>query len=118
MRGVLCANPTRPRRSSRNNSALAVEALVQVLNCRWRDLRRSNFGGYVIGGPLGEDQLHHRFAPSGGGSRGGLVVRIAAAANQRGVAHAPRSLVQRASGGSSRRDVAVAVERKRAHGVM
>ncbi len=75
-------------------------------------------GGHMVGGPLGEDQLHHRLAPSGGGSSSGFVIRVAAAANQRGVADASRRFVQRATGGGGRRDVAMAVKGNGADGVM
>src|SRR6202034_2252964 len=71
-----------------------------------------------IGGPLGEDQLHDRLAPSGGGDGSALVVGVATAADQRGIAEASGSLVQRATGGCGGGDVAVAVECDGADGVV
>jgi len=63
-----------------------------------------------LGGVLGDDKLHHGLAPSGGGDGSRFVVGIAAAADERRVADATGSLVECASGGSGRGDVAFGVE--------
>jgi len=39
-------------------------------------------GGYAVGGPLAEDELHDGFAPTGEGDGGGEIVGIAAAADE------------------------------------
>ena len=75
-------------------------------------------GRDAIRSPFRQNQLHNRFSPAGGRNGGAGVIRVAAAADQRGIAKPPGSLVQRASGGSCGGDVACGVECDCAHCVV
>ena len=75
-------------------------------------------GEDAIDGPFAEDQLHDGLAPAGERDGGGEIVRIAAAADERGVADAAGSLVERAAGGGAGGEVAAGIERYGADGVV
>ena len=72
----------------------------------------------AVDGPFAQDQLHDGLAPAGERDGGAVVVGIAAAADQRGVADAAGSFVERASGGGGGGEVAVRVEGDGADGVV
>ena len=63
---------------------------------------------------LGHDDLHDGFAPAGARDRSGLRVGVAAAANERRIADAPRMLAAGPAGGSARHQAAVNVPCDRA----
>ncbi len=74
--------------------------------------------GNPVGSPFGEHELHNGLAPSGCGNRSGIVVGVAAAADQRRIAQTARGLIERAARGSSRGYAAFAVQRNRADGIV
>ena len=84
--------------TEQNNTPVALKPFGQIGNRLWRDHIRSLPGLYAIRSPFAEHQLHHWFAPAGERYGRGQLVGIATAANERGVAYAAWSLVQRASG--------------------
>src|SRR5713226_4697148 len=64
-----------------------------------------------VGGGLGHDDLHDGFAPARAGDPAGLHVSVAAAANQRRVAYAPRPLAASAAGRGACDQAALEIER-------
>jgi hypothetical protein len=97
---------------------VAAEAVVEVGDGFAGGDFRGGAGGYAVGGPLAEDQLHDGFAPAGEGDGGGEIVGVAAATDEGGVADAAGGLVEGASGGGGGGEVAVAVEGYGADGVV
>ena len=89
---------------------MAAEAVVEVGDGFAGGDFRGGAGGDAVGGPFAEDELHDGFAPAGEGDGGGEIVSVAAATDERGVAHAAGSFVEGASGGGSGSEIAVAVE--------
>ena len=101
-----------------DHAAVAVEAALEILYGFYGDgVRRASDTDFV-GGPFGQHQFHDGLTPSGAGGGGAEIIGIAAAADQRRVAHAPRILVERAAGGGAGSDVSRRIQRDRAHGVM
>ena len=107
-----------PFRVQHDDSAVAVQPLLQVVHRFLRGPLRQISGGDPVRRPLRQHQLHDRFAPSRGGDGSTLIVRIASAANQRRVAQPSGSLVQSSAGRSRCRDVALTIESDRAYGIV
>jgi hypothetical protein len=101
-----------------DDAAVAAEAVVEVGDGFAGGDFWGGAGGYAVGGPLAEDQLHDGFAPAGEGDGGGEVVGVAAATDEGGVADAAGGFVEGASGGGGGGEVAVAVEGYGAYGVV
>src|SRR5208282_4273548 len=81
-----------------NDSTVAVEALLEIVHRFLRRPLRQASGFDAIRRPLREHQLHDGFAPSGSGSGGAEIIGVAAAADERRVAEAAGSFVERAAG--------------------
>src|ERR1017187_4844098 len=82
----------------KNESRVAVEALLEIVHRFLRRPLRQASGFDAIGRPLREHELHDGFAPSGSGSGGAEIIGGAAAADAKRVAEAAGSFVERASG--------------------
>ena len=105
-------------RAEEDDSTVAAEAVEEV---------RDGFAGgdiwhrsrsHAVGCPLAEDQLHDRLAPTGERDRSRQIVGIAAAADERGVAHAAGSFVEGSACRGCRGQVAAAIEGYGPYGVM
>ena len=69
-----------------------------------------------IGGHFGHYNFHDAFAVAGAGDAAGFGVRIAAAADQRGIADAAGKFTAGAAGGSSGEEMSLLIERDGADG--
>ena len=81
-----------------DDSTVAVEALLEKIHRLLRDPLGQTAGFDSIGGPLREHQFHDGFAPSGGGSGRAEIIGITAAADERRIAKAAGSFIERAAG--------------------
>ncbi len=111
-------NPKLPERSQHNNSAMPIQSLLQIIDSFLRRPLRKISRHHPVRSPLGQNQFHNRFAPSGSRDSSTGIIRITSAPNQRRIPQPPRSLIQSPASRSSSSNVAVTVKRHRAHSVM
>ncbi len=116
-RGVVC-NAKPAIGTEEDDATVAAEAGVEVLDGSRSCLLRGCSALYAINGPLAENELHDGLAPAGEGGGGGLVIGVAAAADQGRIAHAAGRLGERSTGAGAGGEVAVAVDGQRADGVV
>src|SRR5215469_14691873 len=105
-------------RPEKNNSAMAAEAIEQVVDGIGSGLLRRAACCHAVDGPFAQHELHDRFTPPRERDRGRGVVGVTAAADQRAVTNTAGSLRKRAAGGGSRGKVAARIQCNRADRVM
>src|SRR5580692_5900688 len=105
-------------RAEEDDSTMAAEAIEEVRDgFAGGDIRHGS-RGHPVCCPFAEDQLHDRLAPTGERNRSRQIVGIAAAADERGVAHAAGSFVEGSACRGCRGQVAAAIEGYGSYGVM
>ena len=102
----------------KDDSAVAVEALLEIVHRFFCNTLGQTAGSDAIGGPLGKYQLHNGLAPTGGGGGSALIIGVAAATDERRVTESSGSFVKRAAGGRGSGDVAVAIEGDGSNGIV
>ena len=81
-----------------DHAAVAVQPFFQVLHRFLHNRVGSASGTHFVRSPLGQDQFHDGFAPAGAGAGSAEIIGVTAAANQRRVADASGSFVERSAG--------------------
>ena len=105
-------------RGEQNDAAVAAQAGVEVIDGGLRGIRGRGPAGYLVNGPLAEDEFHDGFAPAGERGGSAVVVGVAAAADERRVADTAWRFVEGAAGGCGAGEVAMLVQSNGADGVM
>ena len=101
-----------------DDASVTAQAFVEIGNGLCGGVFGSDACGDAVDGPLAEDELHDGLAPAGERDGGGVVVGVATAADERGVADPAGGFGERTSGAGGGGDVAVDVEGDGTDGVM
>ena len=111
-------NAEATERAEQDDAAVATEAVEEIGDGFFRGLGGRGALLDAIDGPLAEHQFHDGLSPAGERNRGGKIVGVAAAADERRISHASGRFIQRAAGGSSGGKIAAPIESNGADGVV
>src|SRR5207248_5350657 len=82
----------------RDDPTVAAQPFFEVGNGLGGGLLWRDAGGDPVRCPLPQDELDDGLTPAGGGNGGAVIVAIAAATDERGIAHSSRRFVECATG--------------------